>query len=573
MDDNQQETYTLIEFFAGIGGAGIALAPAFKTALANDNSPLKAAVFRQNHPDVPFDERSIKEVRAVGMTVADLFWVSFPCVNHSALGDGAGLKGMRASLVFDVSRILGEHSLLGTMPPVVCCENVTRFASHAESRDFAALVQTFLNLGYRVGAVVIDADRFRPVLRKRLFIVAIRRDVVVPSNMLLKKPDPAWHPAPLVQAVARLPLAARREWLWLTMPQPDAPVPSLAELLDDDDGHAWFKPDRVERILAGCRAADVADVERMRADSSVLGIIAAQRTDRREGCTPALPIYTDGIARCFTAGRARQLVLRADPTGVRIRDFSGRELARLSGLPDDFVLPDALSSAVKCIGDGLSIPVVAWLGKHVLAPLVKAAREVAVVRPGTETKAAVTTPPTRNRRDEKDDTRTGIKRETSATSLYLYREDLDRLHRHAANDGAPLHEWVLRQLDGCLARRGEQPLRRHVSKRGKQRPTAANDVGASQDTHRAFERLAVTGEDEVKPFFGRGPSTHVEWYTPKPLLARILKALGREQFDVDAFSPGMERSPVPAIRYITREEDALERFSSGLNQRDSPTRA
>ena len=549
---NQQDSFNLIEFFAGIGGAGIALAPTFKTVLANDNSSLKAEVFRANHPETPFDERSIKEIRSADLALANLFWMSFPCTNFSALGDSMGFEGTTSAFVFDGMRILGEARLLGKLPPMVCCENVARFASHDDGRDFAALVQSFVSLGYRVGALVIDADRFLPVLRKRLFIVAVRRDVVIPATLVRKKPDPAWHPEPLVKGVSRLPLAARRAWLWLTMPEPVGPVPPVGALLDADDRqHTWFSEERVERTLAGCRTADVAEVERLRAHGPVLGIIAAQRADR--DAVPALPIYTDGIARCLTAGNARQLVLRADERGVRIREFSNGELARLSGLPEGFVLPNAVTKAARCVGDGLCIPAVEWLGRYILAPLAMAARQPAI-RPGTEERR-VASPPTRNRRGAKPTGRTGIKAEMSSTSFYLHPEDLDRLHREAANDGVSMEEWIRRELDCSLAVRGQPPLRRYVSKRGSKLPESANGDAPSRDGDKNGGKPKKTAKGK-KPFFGRGPNPHVEWFTPPDILRRILRALGMERFDIDAFSPGEERSPVPARRYITREENA-----------------
>ncbi len=543
-------SFSLVELFAGIGGASLALAPSFTTLLANDNSPLKAEYFRRNHPCAPFDSRSITELRAADLPKADLLWASFPCVDHSALGGGQGFDGKRGSLVFEMLRILGEHRLLGSLPPLVCCENVPRFVSHDGGKDFAALVQSLVSMGYRVGGMVVDSEQFLPVLRKRLFLVAVRRDVDVPPGIILKRPDPVWHPKPLVEAVATLPLHARRAWMWLGMPQPDAPVPPLASLLDDGEEQEWFTDERVQRVLSGCRSADVAEVDRLRLEGQVLAIVAAQRADRMEGRRPALPIYTDGFARCLTAGAARQLVLRANADGIRIRNVTGAELARLLGLPPSFELPSTLSGSWKCVGDGLCIPVVAWLGRHILAPLAAASEQPHIVRPGTEMLAG---PPSRKRRGPDAVERVGIKHERASTSIYLTPADLDRLHRQAANDAVPLHEWILRELDATLARQGQPPLERWVSKRDRGRGSS-NEYNPSRDA--AF----APKQPKAPSFFKGGAahlSTHCEWWTPQTLVQSLLDALGLKQFDLDAFSPGATLSHVPASKHYTRADNAL----------------
>ena len=39
------------------------------------------------------------------------------------------------------------------------------------------------------------------------------------------------------------------------------------------------------------------------------------------------------------------------------------------GVPDDYPLPAKYNDAYHLFGDGLAVPVVAWLEKHLLSPL------------------------------------------------------------------------------------------------------------------------------------------------------------------------------------------------------------
>ena len=54
--------------------------------------------------------------------------------------------------------------------------------------------------------------------------------------------------------------------------------------------------------------------------------------------------------------------------------------ARLMGVPDNYKLPNNYNEAYHLMGDGLAVPVISWLEKHILTPLVhanKSAQEAA----------------------------------------------------------------------------------------------------------------------------------------------------------------------------------------------------
>ena len=57
---------------------------------------------------------------------------------------------------------------------------------------------------------------------------------------------------------------------------------------------------------------------------------------------------------------------------VRSRLISAREAARLMGVPDSYRLPAAYNRAYHLMGDGLAVPVVKWLERHLLRPLASA---------------------------------------------------------------------------------------------------------------------------------------------------------------------------------------------------------
>ena len=80
----------------------------------------------------------------------------------------------------------------------------------------------------------------------------------------------------------------------------------------------------------------------------------------------------DGVAGCLrtpAGGSSRQLIVLVEDGQVRSRLISGRESARLMGLPEDYELPRNRNEAYHLTGDGVAVPVVRFLASHLLEPL------------------------------------------------------------------------------------------------------------------------------------------------------------------------------------------------------------
>jgi DNA (cytosine-5)-methyltransferase 1 len=80
----------------------------------------------------------------------------------------------------------------------------------------------------------------------------------------------------------------------------------------------------------------------------------------------------DGLAGCLRTprgGSSRQMLLVIERGKVRSRLMSGREGARLMGLPDDYILPKTATGALHVVGDGVAAPVVRFMSEQMLEPL------------------------------------------------------------------------------------------------------------------------------------------------------------------------------------------------------------
>ena len=87
----------------------------------------------------------------------------------------------------------------------------------------------------------------------------------------------------------------------------------------------------------------------------------------------------DDIAGCLrtpAGGSSRQTILVVEGKTLRSRLLSPREAARLMGLSDDFRLPAGYNHAYHVCGDGVCVPVVRHIARHILEPLLKANRNL-----------------------------------------------------------------------------------------------------------------------------------------------------------------------------------------------------
>jgi DNA (cytosine-5)-methyltransferase 1 len=90
-------------------------------------------------------------------------------------------------------------------------------------------------------------------------------------------------------------------------------------------------------------------------------------------------LRTDGIAGCLRTprgGSGRQILIQAGYGKVKVRLLTPRECARLMGA-DDFVINVPVNQALFGFGDAVCVPVIDWIAKSYLAPLVEDMQDLA----------------------------------------------------------------------------------------------------------------------------------------------------------------------------------------------------
>jgi DNA (cytosine-5)-methyltransferase 1 len=349
-------TLTFYEFFAGGGMARLGLGGAWRCLFANDFDPVKVATYRANFGDEDIHEGDVWKLLPADLPgQADLAWASSPCQDFSLAGARAGLAGGRSSAFFGFWRLIEALNTEGRAPRAIVIENVVGLLTSHGGKDFEALCGALAKEGYSFGALEIDAARFTPQSRPRVFVVASRS----PHPELTG--DSPFHTPAVRAAFERLPAELQSLWCWWRVPAPPIRNTDLAAILED--GAPWRSDADTNHLLDLMSPAHRARLT----DGSVGAVFRRTRAAGQRA-----EVRTDGLAGCLRTprgGSSRQSIVAARNGDVRSRLLTPREAARLMGLPESYQLPQRTTAALHIVGDGVAVPVVRWLAEQLLEPM------------------------------------------------------------------------------------------------------------------------------------------------------------------------------------------------------------
>lgn len=357
--------WTALEFFAGIGLARAGMEQAgIKTVWANDYDVNKKAMYEGHWKSGDFLLADIHSLKSEELPTADIAWASSPCTDLSLAGKRVGLRGGRESSAF-----FGFTDLIAGMqerqPEVIVLENVIGLASSHEREDLRAAVKEFNALGYLVDAITLDARRFVPQSRPRLFIIGVKNPVNGGEQDTCLRPDwLSWlHKDPELNT--------------FMMPLPKAPdllsngFTDEIETVPDNDAR-WWSADKVALFRES-----MATVQRERLEQfvSMTGITARTAYRRTRNGIPVWEMRPEDISGCLRTprgGSSKQAVVMMGNGLLKIRWMTGLEYARLMGA-GWYTLDNLRDSNIQYgFGDAVVVPVVGWVAKNMIIPHLEA---------------------------------------------------------------------------------------------------------------------------------------------------------------------------------------------------------
>jgi len=374
-----------VELFAGVGLVRLAFQNrGWKCVWANDIDEKKVQDYNLNFGESDIECSDIWEIDKSKLpNPVELVTASFPCTDLSVAGYRKGLAGKESGSFFAVISILEYYENQGVPVPIVFLENVVGFLTSNGGKDFRSALLLLSERGYFVDVVLLDAVRFTPQSRPRLFVIAVKESFAS-GRMVHSPPDEILGPwDDLMESEnARLlrPEALRDfiktnpeiNWAHFDLPRPPAfserCLDDIVEVLNPDDKR-WWSEERVVKILSQLSERNLLKLEVMRAMGRRTHGTVYRRM--RKGRSMA-ELRDDQIAGCLRTpkgGSSRQILLEVNGSATRVRLLTGREYARLQGVPDDFLINPNEVQACYDFGDAVCVPAVEWLADNIVNPL------------------------------------------------------------------------------------------------------------------------------------------------------------------------------------------------------------
>lgn len=295
--------YKTIDLFAGIGGIRLGFkAQGCVNVFTSEWDKYARKMYEANFGEIPLGD--INEIHAEAIPDHDILLAGFPCQPFSIAGKGLGFADTRGTLFFNIEKIIEAK-----MPKAFLLENVKRLVSHDGGQTFGVICEKLKKLGYTVYFKVLNSLEFGlPQKRERIYIVGFREE------------------------------------LHFNFPKPLGYYKPLTDFLDKDE-----------------------DVPK---EYFVSETIKANRMRMVKGNPPFPSVWHQNIGGNISAlpyscalragGSYNYLLVNG------IRRLTGREMLRLQGFPEDFVINIPYSQVRKVAGNSVSVPVIKAIAEEMI---------------------------------------------------------------------------------------------------------------------------------------------------------------------------------------------------------------
>lgn len=301
-----KKVYRTIDLFSGIGGIRLGFeAYGCKNVFSSEWDKAAQKMYEANFHEKPFGD--INDIPPADIPDHEILLAGFPCQPFSIAGKGLGFADTRGTLFFNIEAILEAKK-----PEAFLLENVKRLTTHNGGNTFAVILEKLRRLGYTVYHKVFNSLDFGvPQKRERIYIVGFRN----PIHFEFPKPLGYFKP--------------------------------LSEVLEkrEDIASSYFLSEAMKQKRFSA-------LKRLPPNPSVWH-------ENIGGNVSPLP-YSCALR---AGGSYNYLVVNVE------RRLTSREMLRLQGFPDSFIINIPYSQARKVAGNSVTVPVIRAIAGELIKAL------------------------------------------------------------------------------------------------------------------------------------------------------------------------------------------------------------
>jgi DNA (cytosine-5)-methyltransferase 1 len=162
-----------IDLFCGIGSFHYSFKKlGFECVMACDIAKPAKETYYKNYNLRTKDD--IVDINVGDIPHFDILCAGFPCQPFSNIGKHKGFDDERGTMFFQIMRIVEHHK-----PKVIVLENVAALLKHDTGKTFEKMKSLLEGQEYTTSHRILRCDDYGiPQMRKRLFIVCVRNDII-----------------------------------------------------------------------------------------------------------------------------------------------------------------------------------------------------------------------------------------------------------------------------------------------------------------------------------------------------------------------------------------------------------
>lgn len=312
--NNLNVKYKIIDLFAGIGGTrlGFHLTGQFQTVFGSEIDKFAKQTYLANFGEEL--DGDIQKIVSSEIPDHDVLVAGFPCQAFSKAGKKQGFQDQRGSIFFEIIRILKDKK-----PKAFLLENVKNLKTHNNGDTLKTILESLKNLNYQTYVFVLNSRDFGvPQKRERIYIVGFNKSLV-------KNYSDFQQPKPIFSEV------------------------KVGDILENKVNSKYTISDQ---LWAGHQRRK----KKNTLEGKGFGFSLFDQ-DSNYTNTVSARYYKDGS----------EILIKQE--GKNPRKLTPREVARLQGFPEEFLIPVSDTQAYKQFGNSVTVPVIHSISKEILKVL------------------------------------------------------------------------------------------------------------------------------------------------------------------------------------------------------------